>query len=758
MVRAPCAVCGAEEAPFKCDRCFGVRYCGPECFESDTCLKKVAYHRSTAALCEAPREANGVEEFLGLRVAGLEAEVARLTTAAASAASEEADAPPTSAARWLEKLTIGAIAALLMTPGGCYDGELVLQVLAYEGEKFNGADVYSVSDGTFFGYALVSPLLADDMKKTVDPNAIVKLIGSGVPPEAVPGLRFIVFERFELVERGAVVGERLGAPVEHEFVQKLVQLAAEAKAKKDAKAPKPKTQPPPAAPKPKKPPATFAVDEAYPKEKVLRLHDAATSARLVVPSAKEQRKLFQRRNVVLREVAENEFRHWRAGEPSVVPASLFAEQFEALTCGLFADWSREDWANVVVAGGAVLLCALPLPHDFRVLRGKKSGSGGGGFDFDFRDEHRLRRDVNDPSLQQEIREDRGGDGPRIKYIQERRWPSADVDVFFHGLDREDAHAKLVHLLKKLRRTVKMKAGVEHDVVFIKTPNTVTVESGRPRRKIQFITRLYSTADEVLNGFDIDCCCLGYDGLDVTLTERCVEALRTRVNTVNLDIRGECYEMRLLKYAERGFAICVPGLDRNALDRDWFRIELVKCAWGDYETTTSRDFAKWAQAENLERLLVAEAISRETGGWLDDTFAGRRRKMGAGASVIHEFTYHITPNVLAANVVDNYGSMGNTRDGGKVYPATTQLGVLEQAHAIGEDDPVRIGKGRVERTKRAWGSICWPEGNMVRKPLTFAAWAASSLAGVKHAPLSWEEERTARLEAKAKKEKEESSRK
>ena len=88
MVRAPCAVCGAEEAPFKCDRCFGVRYCGAECFESDTCLKKVAYHRSAAALCEAPREANDVEEALGLRVAGLEAEVARLTMATASAAGE----------------------------------------------------------------------------------------------------------------------------------------------------------------------------------------------------------------------------------------------------------------------------------------------------------------------------------------------------------------------------------------------------------------------------------------------------------------------------------------------------------------------------------------------------------------------------------------------------------------------------------------------------------------------------------------------
>ena len=47
-------------------------------------------------------------------------------------------------------------------------------------------------------------------------------------------------------------------------------------------------------------------------------------------------------------------------------------------------------------------------------------------------------------------------------------------------------------------------------------------------------------------FDIDCCAVGWDGYDVLMTDRCVKAVSTRTNTINLDIRGEAYENRLLK--------------------------------------------------------------------------------------------------------------------------------------------------------------------------------------------------------------------
>ena len=537
-----CTVCGAE-ASFKCDRCRGVRYCSAECHQSDTYLKKVAYHRST-----------------GICGAAVAASASARSEGAADSAGEPSRSVPESPLHVPEPTELDPA-----PPESREDDARRLE------EEMK--------------VACLKEEIAEERRQIAEAD-----------------------RRFEkATARIAAANERTAAAKERTAAANERTAAAD---ERFAAAVKPR--------------ATFAADAAYPTERVLGLHDQEAFSRLVVPSAKEQRKLFQRRHVILREVAEDRFRHVRAGAPCVVSKADFAKHFDALTCGLFADWSRDDWANVVVAGGAVLLCALPIPENFPALRSK--AGGGVGFDFDFRDEERLFKD------EEQVRNDRSGKSLSLDwYIQRERWKAADVDVFFHGIDREDAQAKLVHLLRKLRRAVKMEAGVEHDVVFVKTPNTITVESGSPRRKIQFITRLYSTAAEVLNGFDIDACCLGYDGVDVTITERAVEALRTRINTVNLAIRGECYEMRLLKYAERGFAICAPGLERNDIDRDWFRITVEKCAWGDYETTTTRDFAKWAQAQNMERLLLAEAISRQTGGWIDNSFASRKKKI-PGASV------------------------------------------------------------------------------------------------------------------------------
>lgn len=437
-----------------------------------------------------------------------------------------------------------------------------------------------------------------------------------------------------------------------------------------------------------------------------------------MPAAKELRKLLGRRQVILREVADDIFRYVRSGDPVVSEADLFAKRFRALGCGLFDDWTRDDWSNVLVAGGAVLLCALPLPPNYSTLRAKSSG-----FDFDFRNEARFR-----------CFDDDGGAVSEDDFVQRRRWPGADIDIFFHGLDAEDAHAKLFSLLRKLRRTVKMREGIDHDVVFVKTPNTVTLETGSPRRKIQFITRLYSSAAEILNGFDIDCCCLGFDGREATITERAVEALRTRVNTVNLDIRGECYEMRLLKYATRGFAIAAPHLDRGNLDRTWFDIERVKCDWGDWHTISSHDFSKWGQSRNLERLLLAEAISRSSGGYIDNSFQGRRRSM-PGKAVLDTFAFKVKPNVLSSDVADGYGGyIDKGRDGAPVWPATTQMVVMEKAER--PKDPRQIHS-------RATWFIHWTEGNMPRKPLNPGEWVATSLPGGTREPLTWTERRERR---------------
>ena len=87
-------------------------------------------------------------------------------------------------------------------------------------------------------------------------------------------------------------------------------------------------------------------------------------------------------------------------------------------------------------------------------------------------------------------------------------------------------------------------------------------------KLQIVLRLYDSPAEVLVGFDCDCCCCAYDGNSVWATPRCLESLRTGVNILNPLHQWPnkaSYELRLAKYAYRGFPVRVPGLSDKHID-------------------------------------------------------------------------------------------------------------------------------------------------------------------------------------------------
>ena len=90
--------------------------------------------------------------------------------------------------------------------------------------------------------------------------------------------------------------------------------------------------------------------------------------------------------------------------------------------------------------------------------------------------------------------------------------------------------------------------------------------------VQVVLRLYRSPAEVLLGFDVDVCCCAFDGSAVWALPRCARALRLGANVVNplhAWPNVPSYELRLAKYALRGFAVIVPGLDRARID--WMRV-------------------------------------------------------------------------------------------------------------------------------------------------------------------------------------------
>jgi len=71
------------------------------------------------------------------------------------------------------------------------------------------------------------------------------------------------------------------------------------------------------------------------------------------------------------------------------------------------------------------------------------------------------------------------------------------------------------------------------------------------------------------GFDIDCCCVGYNGETVFALPRARRALTKQFNLVDLSRRSLTYEIRLHKYSTRGFAVKIPGLDLTKVNENLY---------------------------------------------------------------------------------------------------------------------------------------------------------------------------------------------
>jgi hypothetical protein len=96
---------------------------------------------------------------------------------------------------------------------------------------------------------------------------------------------------------------------------------------------------------------------------------------------------------------------------------------------------------------------------------------------------------------------------------------------------------------------------------IRTKHCVSFIRGWPHRNVQVILRLYRSKGEILIGFDIDACAVGFDGNSVYALPRFRRAVNKRCNLVGVDPsrHSPSYEARLYKYCLRGWAIAQPGV-------------------------------------------------------------------------------------------------------------------------------------------------------------------------------------------------------
>jgi hypothetical protein len=125
----------------------------------------------------------------------------------------------------------------------------------------------------------------------------------------------------------------------------------------------------------------------------------------------------------------------------------------------------------------------------------------------------------------------------------------DYDLFLWGMSHEHGLAKITELICALRP----------DRVY-RSRRALTLFNCKDYRKYQIVLRLYRTPAEILHSFDVDACCVGFDGSSVLMTARARHAFDTMTNVVDFDLLSPSYESRLVKYMDRYFAISIPGFD------------------------------------------------------------------------------------------------------------------------------------------------------------------------------------------------------
>ena len=232
-------------------------------------------------------------------------------------------------------------------------------------------------------------------------------------------------------------------------------------------------------------------------------------------------------------------------------------------------------------------------------------------------------------------------------IEKARKGATDIDLFIVANDEASARAAFdrvyAHLLARFdlvandvemgdfevegaqRREVDIP---EHDsgeppfrmkewaMLVTRSRYAVTFAAGWPQRHVQVILRRYSCVADVLLQFDIDCCQLAFDGDRLWASPSARRALTSGVILADPEWRSATYESRLLKYARRGYAVAVPGLDLSrispeltcgAFTYDEGRLKRVRYTLPD-DSTAPPVFERSEEVTGLAKLLVQSAIA------------------------------------------------------------------------------------------------------------------------------------------------------
>lgn len=102
---------------------------------------------------------------------------------------------------------------------------------------------------------------------------------------------------------------------------------------------------------------------------------------------------------------------------------------------------------------------------------------------------------------------------------------------------------------------------KNDITFSKIPRTSIIGSDDTcLLEIRVMLKTYKSISSLLNGFDIDCCCIAYDGNNFYYNDRYKRNVETGCIFINPHRNSPTYRERLRKYINRGYKLAMTGFN------------------------------------------------------------------------------------------------------------------------------------------------------------------------------------------------------
>jgi hypothetical protein len=131
---------------------------------------------------------------------------------------------------------------------------------------------------------------------------------------------------------------------------------------------------------------------------------------------------------------------------------------------------------------------------------------------------------------------------------------SDYDLFFVGTSGLE---EMITIIQTFIET----CGTDLEGIYCTPRSWTVIYAGI---KFQFIFRDYKCKEEILLGFDIDPCCIVFDGTTFMISDRAKWSFENHAIVIDSTRMSPTYEIRLWKYWKRGFDIIIPSISSEKI--------------------------------------------------------------------------------------------------------------------------------------------------------------------------------------------------